>query len=191
MAEDQIKKLQSEGVDTIVSYWTGGPMHMYSETSKQLGEIAVEEYSFIFYMHKGQAYVMRCMTYMDSLAIPGRKGISKPMIVDAVLMLKWAVAHADKISRQPVCSHIIQVKPDSVNTVFDTDYPSHPDGFDINIYVGTERLAQSFTSEDFQYKYYDDAPENLNYSYNIKTDAYKLYLILKSLTNSVKNDLSY
>lgn len=191
MAEEQIKKLQSEGIDTIVSFWTGGPMHKYSETSKQLGEIVVEEYSFIFYKRNGQAYVLRRMTYTDTTAIPGRRGISKPMEVDAALMLKWAVDHVGKMSVQPVCSHIIQTMPDSVNTVFDLDYPSHTGGVDINIYVGTEHIAQNFTLEDFQYKYNDDAPENLNYSYNIGTDAYKLYLILKTLVNSIKNDLTY
>jgi hypothetical protein len=187
----QIKKLQSEGVDTIIRYGKIVPMYGWIEQSKQLGEIVVQEYTFVFYQTKGETYLMRFMTYSDSAGIMGRTAVSKPMKVDAELMLKWAADNITTIIKQPICSHIIKQKPDGVNTVYDIYYPSHTEGINIGVLVGKEQVGHDFTFEDCQYNYSDNGPENLNYSYNIQTSTYKLYLILQAITQSVQNELKY
>lgn len=188
---EQIKRLQGEGVDTIVSYGEGGVMYGSLETSKQLGELVVERFTFILYKNKGKTFIVRCMIYADSSGIMGKEAISKPIMIDAGLILKWAADNFNKINVQPVCPYFIQHKLDSVNTVYEYYGPDHPGTVNIHIYIGKEQLGQSFALNDCEYKCFNDAPENLNYSYNIKTSTYKLYLMLKTVTDSIKSDLAF
>ncbi|MDI3319494.1 hypothetical protein [Pinibacter soli] len=191
VAYNQILKLQSEGIDTIVTYAGVVPMYGWIEQSNQLGKIVVQQYTFVFYQAKGKGYVIRFMTYTDYVGIPGRQAISKPMLVDAELMLKWAADNFYKIREQPICSHIITEKPDSINTVYDIYYPSHTEGINLRVIIGKEQVGQDFVFEDCQHNYTDSGPENLNYSYNVRTYTYRLYSILKAITQSVQNDLKY
>ncbi|MBV4358361.1 hypothetical protein [Pinibacter aurantiacus] len=187
----QIKKLQSEGVDTILSYWQGVPRYGWTERSKQLGEIVVEEYTFIFDKTKGKSYVLRSMTYTDSSGLMGRTATSKPKLIEANLLLQWAAGNAEDINIHPVCNHIVLQEIDSANTVYDYEYPSHCTGVNFHIYLGERQIGQAFSLEDFEYKYNEYSLANLNYSYNLKTPSYKLLQILQAITKSVENDLIY
>lgn len=190
-AYHEMLRLQHEGVDTIVTF--GKLLTRFSdpETSKQLGEIAVEESVFIFYKSKGKAFVERCMSFADSTGRFGIYAISKPMIVVADSMLKWVAGDAEKISSQPICSYIFEQKADSTNTVYDLYADHHPIRIIIRIHIKEDKPGIGFSLGDLDYLYSVYAPENLNYLYNIKTPAYKLFSMLEKIADSVKNDLRY
>jgi hypothetical protein len=166
-AYHEMLRLQSEGVDTLLTYSKWGMGYFTPETSQKFGKISVDESFFVFYQKRGQAFVERCMSFGDSSGHYGYYAISKPLMVDANEVLNWVARDAEKISGQPIANYVFKQKTEGTSTVFEVYRPENPIRYLSWIYIKEDKPGVSFCMDYVERKYSEQAPENLNYSYNI------------------------
>jgi hypothetical protein len=184
--ESEIKKNQTNGVDTILTFMIPPPDLPIVSQISGLGEVMRLQFVYIIFKKKNKVYSKELVWYMkENDTIAYSIAISNSVILGNDSVFVFLKKSINEIENEETYPFIYQFKDSTKGLVhyeFLNEHP--PSDFIIGVYTANKKFWKTVNEQSLSSSLYHGEPINLNYRGNIQTKLSVLFHMLDELTGA-------